>query len=221
MIRRLFLFLALVGLLGAEETLRQVKVTLDYMGESGTTLSMPIDANGNTDPEALVGLTIEGNRQMIRFGNLFRNHIADTFDQELFKQLLRCANVRIGTGQPNTNLFKTNVNGVTGEGGLWMPKRVYYIGKIERIGDESPANPLWRITFADNLTEANSVTGGSLSFEFTSLDIDVNNRPPATVVEHMLPGLILRRISGSHVNPPAPAQLNAFRDQVNALVIEY
>lgn len=227
MIRRLFSFLAMAVLACAQTTtaLKQIKVTLDYLGESGTTLTMPIDASGNTDPEATVGLTVAGSREPIRFGDLFRNTRSDSFSDPLFLQLLRCAYVRLGGGQPNSAVFRANVNsvgsGTTGEAGIWMPKRTYYVGKIIRIGDESPTNPLWRVHYAETLTEANAPSSGSLTLDFTSLDVDVTNTPPTEILKDMIPGLILRRLSGTYANPPVAATLNTFRKQLNDMVIEY
>lgn len=202
-------------------------VILDYMGESGEFLTMPIDAEGNTDPDATVGLTIvnDGSRNAIRFGDLFRNTHPDVFNNALFLQLLRCAWVRSGSGQPNSHSFRTAVNSAgaanTGENGIWMPRKTYWLGEIERLLDESPNNPSFRVHYADSLANASAGTA-SENFDFTLWEIDESNRRPASIVKGMLPGIIQRRLGGTFVNPPVASTLNTFRNKVNTeLVIEY
>lgn len=202
-------------------------VILDYMGESGDALAMPVNAQGDTDPDAIVGLTIvkDGSRNAIRFGDLFRNTHPDEFKTPLFLQLLRCAWVRSGAGQPNSHAFRVAVNSAgaaeTGEAGLWMPRKTYYVGEIERLADESPNNPSFRVHYADSL--ANAQAGiASENHDFMLWEIEESNRRPASIVKGMLPGVIQRRLGGTFVNPPHSSTLHTFRTKVNTeLVIEY
>jgi len=199
-----------------------IQVILDYQGVDQGAVQYP------TSAEDFVGITIAGNRESVRFGNLFTNTHPDVLDDEHLKRCLRRALVRNGSPQPNAPDFRTIINtqanSVNGEGGLWLPKKTYYVGTIENKGGE-PSNRLWEMHYAESAAVANGAyPGGDLVLEFTDWDVQEDNRPlPSTIIKD-LPGLLRRRPLGTvSVNPPAFNQtaLDAFRADLNALWLEY
>lgn len=199
-----------------------IQVILDYQGVNQGAVQYP------TSAEDFVGITIAGNRESVRFGDLFSNTRADVIDDDHMKRCLRRALVRNGAPQPNSADFRTIINtaanSVSGEGGLWLPKKTYYVGTIENVGGE-PSNRLWEMHYSDSAATANGVyPGGDGVLNFSDWDVAEENRPLPATVKLDIPGLLRRRPLGTvSVNPPAfnPAALEAFRAALNALWLEY